>query len=97
VAAISRPNSSINRGGRPSELADRGLGALAVPAVHWLAVLPNWRRRGVGRLLIEALEERSWQQGHREIFLETHEGWTAARRLYESLGYHVSPGVIPMS
>jgi len=68
-------------------LADRGTGAHTLPAVHWLAVLPRWRRRGVGRLLIEALEERCWEQGHREIFLETHEGWTAARQLYEDLGY----------
>jgi GNAT superfamily N-acetyltransferase len=68
-------------------LADRGIGATALPAVHWLAVLPTWRRRGVARLLVAALEERCWQQGQREIFLETHESWTAARRLYEELGY----------
>jgi GNAT superfamily N-acetyltransferase len=78
-------------------LADRGIGPGAVPAVHWLAVVPSWRRRGIGRLLLESLEERSWDRGHREIFLETHEGWTAARRLYEALGYQVVPGAIPMS
>jgi GNAT superfamily N-acetyltransferase len=78
-------------------LADRGTGAQAVPAVHWLAVLPGWRRGGVGRLLLEALEQRCWDLGQREIFLETHEGWTAARRLYESLGYQATRGAIPMS
>jgi GNAT superfamily N-acetyltransferase len=68
-------------------LADRGSGAHALPAVHWLAVLPPWRRRGVARLLMATLEHRCWKQGHDEIFLETHEGWTAARQLYEVLGY----------
>ena len=44
-----------------------------------------------------ALEERAWELGHREIFLETHAGWTAAQGFYESLGYQQLPGVIPMS
>ena len=68
-------------------LADREVGRKTLPAVHWLAVLPGWRRRGVGRLLLENLEAHCWRQGHREVFLETHAGWTAARRLYEELGY----------
>ncbi|HEY1602568.1 MAG TPA: GNAT family N-acetyltransferase [Pirellulales bacterium] len=72
-------------------MADRGSGAAAVPAVHWLAVLPTWRRRGVARMLVAALEERCWRLDMREIFLETHEGWTAARRLYEELGYRQLP------
>ncbi len=39
-------------------LAERGAGTEARPAVHWLAVLPAWRRRGVGSLLMAALEAR---------------------------------------
>lgn len=68
-------------------VADRSATESAVPAVHWLAVLPQWRRRGIGRLLLTAVEERCWRQGQREIFLETHAGWSAAGRLYRSLGY----------
>ena len=71
--------------------------ASTLAAVHWLAVLPAWRRRGVARQLMAALEERAWELGHREIFLETHAGWTAAQGFYESLGYQQLPGVIPMS
>jgi GNAT superfamily N-acetyltransferase len=68
-------------------LAFRGTGADAQPVIHWLAVLPAWRRRGVGRLLLAALEESCWGAGYREIGLETHAGWTAALRFYEQAGY----------
>ncbi|HWB00831.1 MAG TPA: GNAT family N-acetyltransferase [Pirellulales bacterium] len=68
-------------------LAQRGNGPTAVPVVHWLAVLPAWRRRGIGALLMNAVHRAVWTAGTREVRLETHAGWTAAVRLYESLGY----------
>jgi GNAT superfamily N-acetyltransferase len=68
-------------------LAERGSGAAAKPVVHWLAVLPRWRRRGVGRLLMSALHRAVWDTGQREILLETHADWTAAAKFYEALGY----------
>jgi len=68
-----------------------------VAVVHWLAVLVTHRRRGVAQLLMRALEQRAWDLGQREIFLETHDGWTAAQRLYESLGYQQVPGATAMS
>ena len=68
-------------------LAFRGEGTEAKPAVHWLAVLPPWRRRGVGRLLMAELHQRCWDLGYRQIWLETHVRWTGAARLYEELGY----------
>jgi GNAT superfamily N-acetyltransferase len=71
-------------------LAMRGPPERAVPAVHWLAVLPTWRDRGVGRLLMSVLESAAWDAGYRTLYLETHAAWTAAVRLYEALGYHRS-------
>jgi len=68
-------------------LARRGDTREAPPAVHWLAVLPSWRRRGVGRLLVTSLEAVVWETGGRQVCLETHAQWTEAARLYESLGY----------
>jgi GNAT superfamily N-acetyltransferase len=68
-------------------LARRGDTPDAPPAVHWLAVLPSWRRRGVGRLLITSLEAAVWETGQRQVWLETHAQWSEAARLYESLGY----------
>lgn len=68
-------------------LARRGDTPEAPPAVHWLAVLPSWRRRGVGRLLITSLEAAVWETGQRQVWLETHAQWGEAAQLYESLGY----------
>ncbi len=68
-------------------LAMRDAGESPKPVVHWLAVLPNWRRRGVGRLLLSALEAACWDDGFREVYLETHARWTAAGRFYKALGY----------
>ncbi len=60
----------------------------ACPAIHWLAVLPGWRRRGIGRWLVQAAEQRCWDLGYRSIWLETHRAWREAVALYEQLGYH---------
>jgi GNAT superfamily N-acetyltransferase len=68
-------------------LAMRVDGEAAVPVVHWLAVLPGWRRRGLGRLLVQTLEAYCWRHGYREVRLETHAQWQAAARFYQTLGY----------
>ncbi|NIP87228.1 MAG: GNAT family N-acetyltransferase [Planctomycetales bacterium] len=57
------------------------------PVVHWLAVLPAWRRRGLGRRLLAHLEDACWQEGHRQIQLETHAHWRAAVGAYRALGF----------
>jgi GNAT superfamily N-acetyltransferase len=58
-----------------------------MPVVHWLLVDPAWRRRGIGRLLVSHLESAAWNDGWREIELETHSGWTPAVAFYQSIGY----------
>lgn len=58
-----------------------------IPAIHWLAVRPAWRRRGIARLLVAHLESVCWRRGMREIHLETHAGWREAVRFYEAVGY----------
>lgn len=68
-------------------LAFRSAGVEAQPVIHWLAVSPAWRRRGVARLLLAMLEKTCWDAGYREVGLETHAGWTAAVRFYEQAGY----------
>jgi GNAT superfamily N-acetyltransferase len=68
-------------------LAERGNGPSAKPVVHWLAVLPGYRRRGIGRLLMATLEAAVWDSGGRQVWLETHSAWTEAGRLYAALGY----------
>jgi GNAT superfamily N-acetyltransferase len=68
-------------------LAIREGAAHSVPVVHWLLVDPAWRRRGVARLLMSHLESAAWNDGWREVQLETHSGWSAAVALYHSMGY----------
>jgi GNAT superfamily N-acetyltransferase len=59
------------------------------PVVHWLCVLPEWRRRGIARLLMSTLERAAWDAGHREIWLETHVNWKEAAAFYDRLGYEI--------
>ncbi|MDZ4817716.1 MAG: GNAT family N-acetyltransferase [Planctomycetota bacterium] len=68
-------------------LALRGEGPSAKAVVHWLCVLPAWRGRGVGRLLMHAVESAAWDAGYREIWLETHVAWQEAASFYDRLGY----------
>jgi GNAT superfamily N-acetyltransferase len=68
-------------------LAFRGSGNSVRPVVHWLAVLPPWRRRGIGELLMSVLEARVWELGYRQVCLETHRGWVEAMRFYQARGY----------
>ena len=68
-------------------LARRGSGPDSRPVIHWLAVLPAWRRKGVGQLLVRTLEIACWEAGDREILLETHAAWEKAAFLYHALGY----------
>ena len=52
-----------------------------------LAVHPHWQGRGVGRRLMEALEDIARQSGCRKLWLQT--GWAMAEAiaLYRALGY----------
>jgi GNAT superfamily N-acetyltransferase len=68
-------------------LARRGPAGSGTAVIHWLGVLPEFRRRGVGRLLMAQLEQIVWQAGEREVALETHASWTDAVAFYRSLGY----------
>ena len=52
-----------------------------------IALSPDVRRRGWGRLLLRFLEERARALGAVRMTLEVREGNRAARRLYESQGF----------
>jgi GNAT superfamily N-acetyltransferase len=73
-------------------LARRGETPLDKPVVHWLCVVPSYRRRGIGRLLLSTVESAVWEAGQRQIWLETHSAWSEALRLYETLGYRPVEG-----
>jgi [ribosomal protein S18]-alanine N-acetyltransferase len=52
-----------------------------------IAVADGWRRRGIGRCLLEAVLRLAAEQGVRELFLEVRPSNTEARRLYERYGF----------
>jgi ribosomal-protein-alanine N-acetyltransferase len=52
-----------------------------------VAVAPQWRRRGVGRRLVQEVMERARSRGVRELFLEVRPSNRGARQLYDDLGF----------
>ena len=58
--------------------------------LHNIAVHPDFRGRGVGRGLIEAVESLCRQRDFRRILLEVRKGNEAARRLYLGLGFEAA-------
>lgn len=55
--------------------------------LNLLAVRPKHRRQGIGRYLIEWLEESAKTAGTFQLSLEVRESNLAAQAFYESLGY----------
>jgi [ribosomal protein S18]-alanine N-acetyltransferase len=52
-----------------------------------IVVAPEVRRTGIGKHLMDTLLIRAWQTNSDAIFLEVRASNTAARRLYENLGF----------
>ncbi len=59
----------------------------ALGEIKRMYVAPEWRGRGVSRLLLLALEDAARALGHERIRLDTGPSQPAARHLYESTGY----------
>ena len=54
-----------------------------------LAVHPTWRRRGVGRALLDFSLRFGEGRGAKEVYLEVRASNTVAQRLYQGLGFKV--------
>jgi endonuclease-3 len=55
--------------------------------IRRMRVDPDHRRRGVAAAMLAALERRAHERGFERAWLETNADLTAARGLYESMGY----------
>ncbi|MEM1426604.1 MAG: N-acetyltransferase [Cyanobacteria bacterium P01_H01_bin.130] len=66
----------------------------SIPHVFWLHVLPDYRRRGIGRSLLKRLEGEAQSAGATGISLQVYGHNAGAIALYKSLGY--DPQVILM-
>ena len=53
-----------------------------------IAVHPDFRRRGIGEMLVAALEEQLRQRGSKMLLLEVRDSNVPAIALYEKLGFH---------
>jgi [ribosomal protein S18]-alanine N-acetyltransferase len=54
--------------------------------IHLLCVMPEWRNRGVGALLIKHVEERVFRE-HPNVFLCVSSFNRAAQRFYKRMGF----------
>ncbi len=59
-------------------------GSVANVATH-----PDYRRRGLGRRIVDALQKEAISRGLLSVFLEVRVSNVAARRLYEQMGFSV--------
>jgi ribosomal protein S18 acetylase RimI-like enzyme len=55
--------------------------------IHDLAVVPEWRGRGVGRQLLQAIEHEARRRNCGRITLEVRADNLVARRLYQDFGF----------
>ena len=63
--------------------------------IHDLAILPEWRGSGLGRRLLERVEEHARELGCGKLTLEVKERNAPARRLYRKFGFDDPPGEAP--
>lgn len=56
--------------------------------LNWLMVMPEFRRQGLGRILIAWAEHKAWEQGSDLLCLTTLPTWKSAIRCYRSCGFH---------
>ena len=55
--------------------------------IHDLSVIPEYRGRGIGRLLLEAVERKARNQNCSKVTLEVQENNKHARHVYEAAGF----------
>ncbi|MGX7896209.1 GNAT family N-acetyltransferase [Tsuneonella sp. HG222] len=78
--------------GRPAGIANCMAGfstfaALPLVNVHDMGVLPEYRGRGVGKALLDAIEGEARARGACKVTLEVLSGNRPAQSLYAALGY----------
>jgi ribosomal protein S18 acetylase RimI-like enzyme len=57
--------------------------------LYWIAVVPNFQRHGIGRMLVEAVESQVAARGGKRIFIDTagREQYQPTRAFYERSGF----------
>ena len=55
-----------------------------------MSVAADWRRQGIGRMILQALVGRARQTGFKRIILETTETWQEVIAFYLSFGFRIT-------
>ena len=71
----------------PPDSSARRLAKNNEAEIHLLGVKPEYRRHGLGRMLVEAAIARAIQSGYSKLILWTQLSMNAAQKLYESSGF----------
>ena len=71
----------------PPDSSARRLAKNNEAEIHLLGVKPEYRRHGLGRMLVEAAIARANQNGYSKLILWTQLSMNTAQRLYESSGF----------
>ena len=106
-AYVAGPLSEFAKSQRPRgriwivEESEKILGSIAIVEVskaeaqlRWLLLHPALRGRGIGRMLMETAIRFCKEQDYATVFLWTVSGLTAAAKLYEEFGFHISEETI---
>ncbi len=93
VESISRdlvrrawPNMALAR----ADLVPVAMMYVAGNKIDALNVIAGWKRRGIGRAMMEWTEDRLIAAGYASATLDTQEANAPARSFYDSLGYRVT-------
>jgi GNAT superfamily N-acetyltransferase len=70
-------------------------GSTGTAEIRKMYTVPAWRRRGLGRAVLEALEDHARSVGIEQMLLETGVHNAGALALYETLGYRPIDSYVP--
>jgi len=83
------------------EESEKVLGSVAIVEVsnevaqlRWLLLHPKLRGQGIGRMLMREAISFCKAQGYTKVFLWTVSALTAAAKLYDEFGFHISEEMI---
>lgn len=88
LGLLARARRSLGAGNRPAVLGYSGFWlTLGEAHISTIAVQPNWRRRGIGELLLIAMLDRATELGAEIATLEVRVSNVTAQNLYYKYGF----------
>jgi ribosomal protein S18 acetylase RimI-like enzyme len=58
--------------------------------VHWVAVVPEWHNKGIGKMLVSIIFQRLIELEYKRAFLDTSDLRPAAIHLYKKFGFQIT-------